>query len=267
MTVTDIVHMTREQDLNIVELWEKSQEPQENGDYLIPSDLFFSNTIPLPNLGIVLDERNSDVLDGTISRASFFVKDDYEKIQNSNAMTVMNVIVGTENRDYVILAEIAIQEGFDFLLCSHFQAVTKKYIRNFTIEEVQEFGFGSLVSAFLETWYGVQVSMMHPTVREIFTHPKMQKERIEKSERKYNGNKVYRYVRHHYIKTDELNTAIFGKHSINRKALVWYVTGHWREYKKSGKKIFIQPYWKGALRETKQAEPRNREIITKEENK
>ena len=92
----------------------------------------------------------------------------------------------------------------------------------------------------------------------------MKKERISKAERKNNDNKVYRYVRHHYIKTDELETAIYGKHSINRKALIWYVTGHWREYRKTGKKIFIQPYWKGALREAKQAKPRNREIILEE---
>ena len=45
-----------------------------------------------------------------------------------------------------------------------------------------------------------------------------------------------------------------------RHALLWHVIGHWRTYK-SGKKVFVQPYWKGALREVKNMEEaREREI-------
>jgi hypothetical protein len=51
--------------------------------------------------------------------------------------------------------------------------------------------------------------------------------------------------------------------------MIWYVTGHWREYKKTGKRIFIQGYWKGALRDMKSTafqnlEPRERELVTSE---
>lgn len=50
------------------------------------------------------------------------------------------------------------------------------------------------------------------------------------------------------------------KRGITRHAQIWYVTGHWRQYK-SGKRIFIQGYWKGALRETKNCEAREREMM------
>jgi hypothetical protein len=58
----------------------------------------------------------------------------------------------------------------------------------------------------------------------------------------------------------------FEKRGFVRKSMIWYVTGHWREYK-SGKRIFIQGYWKGALRHSKDdvipnLEPRERELVT-----
>ena len=50
------------------------------------------------------------------------------------------------------------------------------------------------------------------------------------------------------------------KRGITRHAQIWYVTGHWRQYK-SGKRVFIQGYWKGALRETKNSDTREREMM------
>jgi hypothetical protein len=61
----------------------------------------------------------------------------------------------------------------------------------------------------------------------------------------------------------------FEKRGFIRRSMIWYVTGHWREYKKTGKRIFIQGYWKGALRDMKSTafqnlEPRERELVTSE---
>jgi len=79
-----------------------------------------------------------------------------------------------------------------------------------------------------------------------------------------------KYVRHKIIMADietKLDEVIYGNNenrSYTRKCGSWYVVGHWRTYK-TGKKIFIQPYWKGPLREFRRSNSdRIREIV--EEN-
>ena len=111
----------------------------------------------------------------------------------------------------------------------------------------------------VSVWYGIQVALLHPQVKNIFSSPRVLKEKVSKEERKYNGHKIYRYVKYHVINKDELETVLHGKGEFHRKALIWYVTGHWRQYK-NGNSTFIQGYWKGALRATKKTEVRDREI-------
>ena len=60
-----------------------------------------------------------------------------------------------------------------------------------------------------------------------------------------------KYIKVHVINSDEMNAAMFGESkTYTRRALVWYVIGHWRTIK-SGAKIFIKPCWKGPLRDVK----------------
>ena len=61
----------------------------------------------------------------------------------------------------------------------------------------------------------------------------------------------------------DLSDMEFGeKKSKHIKEPFWWVTGHWREYK-SGKKIFIEGYWKGPFRKygIANTEPREREMV------
>ena len=254
---TDVIHITHEQTDEIHQIYRKYVK-----DDYIPSDLFFANTIPIKHfLVFTHDEKN---IQGV--RYHVLPKDE-QTIFDDGSILVMTIEIGVSDSMPHIYFGIAIKDGDDYLVCSDVYIKRPQNgdlvpLENVNIPDLKD--FKNRLSFIVSTWYGIEIAMLHPTVKEIFQHPKMKKERISKAERKDNDNKVYRYVRHHYIKTDELETAIYGKHSINRKALIWYVTGHWREYRKTGKKIFIQPYWKGALRETKQAKPRNREIILEE---
>ena len=64
-----------------------------------------------------------------------------------------------------------------------------------------------------------------------------------------------------FIESDERIKKIF-----TRKTQCWYVTGHWRNQatKDGHRKIFIQGYWKGISRDTKTADPRERELVVEE---
>ena len=64
---SDSIFLTRETDLKIQGLWKEYNKSfiDEDGSYHIPSDLILSDTIPLPDLIIEIDERNSDISDGT----------------------------------------------------------------------------------------------------------------------------------------------------------------------------------------------------------
>ena len=274
--ITDIIYLNHEQDAALIDLWERSAISKRTDMGMpIPSDLFFAKTIPLHNFMVQLDEMDESG-SGDMVYAFFFLMDEElngipMKIEFPEGLTyinyVMNILFTHGNDPSMICARIATQDGNDRLFAFEVCAFNeKKKSKRFTREEMERYNLSQWLGAFLETWYGIEIAMLHPTVKEVFVHPKVKKEKISKKDRAEYGHKVYRYVKHHYTTDDELNDAIYGKesHPFNRKALIWYVSGHWREYK-TGKKVFIQPYWKGALRATKKAEPRNREIVIEKE--
>ena len=109
----------------------------------------------------------------------------------------------------------------------------------------------------LTTWYGIQVALLNPYVKDVF-----RTETIRKTGFNPNGKKrksIVKYIRHHYLNPGALSPKT-ETGQLLRKTMAWYVCGHWRHYQ-DGKTIFIQPYWKGPLRETKVCEPRDRIVV------
>lgn len=99
------------------------------------------------------------------------------------------------------------------------------------------------------TWYCIQLALLHPTVKNVFSNPGTVKlETCATSKRK--RKRTAKYVKMHVLTADKIDAAISKgpSRTINRKCMAWYVIGHWRHYK-DGREIFIQPYWKGALRD------------------
>jgi len=121
----------------------------------------------------------------------------------------------------------------------------------------------------LSIWYSVNTSLLNPVIKDVFvTHSKPTPVSNGKTSGTNKRAKI-RYIKQHIISMDDVNEA-FEKRGFIRRSMIWYVTGHWREYKKTGKRIFIQGYWKGALRNMKDEafanlEAREREIVTNEE--
>ena len=94
-------------------------------------------------------------------------------------------------------------------------------------------------------WHGIQLALLHPKVREVFSHPKMAKEYTRKKDATGKRRRQTRYIRRHVIDGDEMKSQL---REINRTCLAWYVIGHWRHLK-SGKVVYVRGHWRGEMRE------------------
>ena len=247
--ITDVITIDKETEEMLNGLWSAREYDT------IPSDLFYANTIPLRNFAI----------EGRVGRFEFEIYDEPAewKIPGLDGhVDVFMKMTTTCNigkfRGYKTVAEIGGTIGTDFA-----DPMSEKFYINgkemkMTLDASME--LHKVERMILKTWYGVQIAMLHPVIKEVFARPQTIKERVPKDERKDYGQKVYRYVKHHIVNSDELDRKLYGKGEFHRHALIWYVTGHWRNYK-NGKTTFVQGYWKGALRETKQADARKRELV------
>jgi hypothetical protein len=105
----------------------------------------------------------------------------------------------------------------------------------------------------LAAWYTLQECILHDELRIFVKKAKVEKPTVKKPSKKSMNNK--KYVQRYYIQLQQL----FNEYDINnientdnsdkykKKKALWHVAGHWRHYK-SGKRIFIQGYWKGVQR-------------------
>ena len=109
----------------------------------------------------------------------------------------------------------------------------------------------------IATWMGVQIALLNPIIKERTRIETVPAPADSKSKHKKGPKK---YVKR--ITIGDISDMEFGeKKTKHIKEPFWWVSGHWREYK-SGKKIFINGYWKGPFREFGQIrEPRERQIV------
>ena len=124
-----------------------------------------------------------------------------------------------------------------------------------------------LVRSILKLWYGIQVSLLNPVIKEGFHRETQLVEKPTTTTNKKNLKKPpIRYKKVVYLTDDFINSDERIKKIFTRKTQCWYVTGHWRNQatKDGHKRIFIQGYWKGISRDTKTADPRERELVLEE---
>lgn len=113
-------------------------------------------------------------------------------------------------------------------------------------------------SAFM-IWYAIQVTLLNPLCKEFTSTTTVVQETTSNKKQKKPPKK--KYIKRLYIDTnkmDELGICV-EKNKHKFKSPIWWVMGHWRQYK-SGKRVFIKGYWKGALRELQNSESRERVI-------
>lgn len=203
----------------------------------IPADLIISNTVPLKKAKYRIFNNGKDCL--------FWIET--IDIEDTNeAFGVLNLILEGENGGVSVL--LFIEDGY-ITTGSELYFSSKKlgtYAKELISDNVNFFEcqFGTC----LGFWYSIQIAMLHPQMKTVFATSKLKpiEKPVRNSKHKPKKRKVT-YVRQRVVKAEDVNAV---QREIKRNCLAWYVIGHWREYK-SGKRIFIQGFWKGALRETK----------------
>lgn len=255
---TDIINITNNEIEYLEKLWNDKQST------IIPTDLFFAGTIPLMDLEIIVnnfvyrvvifDNYKSELVSlKTVACVGAIIYSPYADNKEEFIIPI-NIGIG----DYPIFGTYALGDmGFRNITTSHRIWYSSKMI-------AKQMAQGMM--SFLKTWYGIQIALLHPIVKDIFLNPvKIRRNHINDklNDLSKHSNKKIKYIKRHIVNSEELKNKIYDKSKKhNRHALVWYVTGHWRTYN-DGRKTFIQGYFKGALRETKKlSDCREREIIT-----
>lgn len=259
-TPSDNIYLTTEDDKEIITLWEHNKTE----DIAIPSDLFFANTIPLLDMRITIDE--TDLENGGVYPCRVIIFQDYaerlEKLKDNAAAMVGAVIPGGLAKYSMFIPILAVRGvdalAFGYVGLRNYDPAYVDHLKKYSsVNDIQR-----VAHAFMETWYGIQIALLHPTVKGVFKGGRKERDTEAKLDKKPGTKRPVRYIKKHVINKNDIERCLTGEgEGVNRHTLVWYVIGHWRKLA-NGTKQFVNPYWKGPLRDLKMAlDDREREIV------
>lgn len=243
---SDSIFLTGKDDTSICRLWQDSVKDKR----LIPADLFFSGNVPLMDCEITVDERDVTPVEdgGRVCPFRVVIFSDYEEIAASEeGGTVGAIILPGARGDMFVLLNV--MPGIDTVISSGFGvhgSPNEQQLKQITVATMLQGSY-----AFLATWYGIQIALLHPSLKEVFENPKTMPIAAAKKKDGKKRKRQTRYIKRHIIRSGEIEEAVTGGREFTRHTLAWYVIGHWRHYQ-NGNKVFIHGYWKGALRALKQ---------------
>ena len=244
---TDLIELNKESLDSLIQLIPYD----ENTISGIPSDILFLDTIPLPDIIVRCNRTNE------IDTFRVVIYPDYKdriNKSNENNPAKIGAIILNVDKEAKIFMEFEVIKGFNNIISTcnlGFYKLNLK-LREYLISKFSSVEFSKAFSIGLSIWYAIQIALLNPVIQDVFKHPTMDviKESNSTANNKSKKKKQkVRYIKKHVINADDINK----RHNSHyeRKTYSWYVIGHWRTYKKTGKKIFIKPYWKGILRDSK----------------
>ena len=249
-------------------------------EFTVPSDLIWANTVPIKDIVIeyktnkkpeIRDTPLGVVVDTKSIRIIQFRQPD---INDETTYTCMlGIVTMSDDAEYIVPFGIPNSESEYYKECiavsnkvgilKYGTYTTKKAVSDneYSISNME--ALLSIISEYIPVWYGIQVGLLNPAIKLVFdkhTNPKYAIVETKKDRKGKRKTKI-RYVRRVTITEEMFNECL--ERSYIRKKLCWYVTGHWRNQAiKSGhKRIFIQGYWKGVARDSKNADIREREVV------
>lgn len=245
-----------------------------------PADIIFANTIPVKDLMLV---ENNDIS---------FVSCRIAMLNDHDRNTAISRMINSEEIHCVNVGVIettvkgdngTVKAYMEMSVCDNSNLIETKWIgielkiagseedMYENLNGMEQLGIiydmNECINRSLIVWYALQQCLLNPVLSNYVSTRKEPLEQINKKQSAAKNKKKRkpapkRYIKRNTILLDKMDNEV----SINyeckskKKTPLWHVTGHWREYK-TGKKIFIQGYWKGPLREYKNLdEPREREI-------
>lgn len=209
-----------------------------------PIDLFVQNLLPLPSLRMKCVGPEAEML-GAYT--------DFLKTENTEIGSSKQEMLVTLNRNGEKITEgIAYKNADDSNLINllSVEGGANLYLTCWAIEK------DDIVTISLYSiYYAIQHALLHPVIRSRafvggYTE---QGKRVKKIK---SNNKVA-YVKYDFTGPKVKKTF----RAIERKCQIWWVIGHWRTLK-TGKRVFINGYWKGPQRDNLAAiEVRQRNLV------
>lgn len=262
---TDLIELNKDS----IDLLIEMISPGKDELSYIPSDILFLDTIPIPDVIVNCKFSNGE------GKFRVVIYPDYKKNIDSsdenNPAKIGAIILYINDSKFFI--EIEILKGFDYIITSSDVGYHKvsTNVREYIIDKFPVADFLKSFSANLAIWYGLQISLLNPIIKDVFVkntsmtvlkEPEHRNSKFTTNNSKKEKRKgKIRYIKRHIINADDINKRHNSQYE--RKTFSWYVIGHWRTYK-NGHKVFIKPYWKGVLRNSKKYmdEPiRERELV------
>ena len=236
----------------------------------VPMDQAFTikATVPLDHIRSYIENTDFDV-DNTLFIIGSIRHQDIASIERTDttALIMMRndcMYVGNHFYDKITLNDLVHNRSVSFP-----EYMDQAYDHNENVFMGLIIQTEQMLSHAITAFYSINAALLNPVIMEVYNNKTSRIPDRSVTAKKATKRGKIRYVKRHLISTIDIDKA-FEKRGFVRKAMIWYVTGHWREYK-SGKKVFIQGYWKGALRNMKDEafanlEARERDIVTKDEN-
>ena len=278
---TDVLYLSDKMLRKLSRYWQSPEALAKDDIYCdVPADIVWANTIPIKCMEIVFTDKDYPDYDMKTqlaynSEAVKFIQIHIPDPEDPNTyvcfVAVIRMSDGTELGIPFGIINDPDLESYGNSLASVPQIGIVKYGEGSPLKNyIKEHGVGVLVqyldsiASLIPVWYGIQVGLLNPTIKEVFkehTDPKFPIVETKKDRKGKTKTKI-RYVKKVTI-TDEMFEECVKRSYIHKK-MCWYVTGHWRNQatKTGHKRIFIQGYWKGIARESKNVEePREREMV------
>jgi len=237
-----------------------------NDGIIVRGDIIVAGTIPSPDIEMVIPDMHVRGRVCVLDKESILDSIRNEKEGHPFLIGFIDIIV-LDNIKFRVALRMFDNLVFDWVpivkVPNPIYQLENEQAQREAIEEVTSFR-----DIFFLSWYGIQIALLNPVLEARF-----HRETVPYEDKKRTNNKKKapkRYVKK--ITLGDISDITFakekGSHQI--KEPFWWVSGHWRNQKiKNGhKRIFIQGYWKGILREVaeeKNQEPRERVIEFDEE--
>ena len=220
---SDEIILNGESMQSFVNLWTGGRDT----DDACPSDIFLNNTIPLKDCIIRYEELELSTTRISVCEDSAYLIRDFE--YEKNHMTMVQSILVNEGEDFVSLGP------FEITNCP--EKIASKVMAMPDFLEMEQ----KLNIASLKTWYGIQISLLNPILKEGISEGRKVKYDgacCGKKKVLRNGKRKTHYVKRHIIKKFDIIDILSKNKTFERKTFCWYVIGHWRT-NKNGKKSFV----------------------------
>lgn len=226
-------------------------------DDSIPNDIFIANTIALPDVVFRITIYNDDCSQIT---SEFYIRCVYNGsdfiiiVSNTGSAKSCAAVRVIQNTDVYSVDDSVIYVN-DVHDTKYNNPTYSAAIRLITI---------GTADYILVAWYALQIMMLNPVLKERLL-VKTKKEKIRCNNDAIVGasvsNKKKRKAK--YIRFNTINNVVLKSDVVRKQhTMCWYVIGHYRCYS-SGKKTWINGYWKGPLRELQKNLDEGRERVLK----